>query len=226
MKRLALFVASILCLQTAQAFANCQAVLVQDRSELRFENHTLYAFSQLVSNNSSSFEEFEGGAKIPIKGVPVEFDGQFRQEAESRYLSQTNRAFSTEERVDYLSLQLSDAAISGFVDCIKAQAQGGVVLTPRNPTNDDVSIRFDWRSPPGISTETALEVEVLGGSLTEAPPANLRVGNDAFTRFITREDGKDLRVRADAGGYTDDILSALHSKDGNSHHTTYSPVAI
>ncbi|WP_299606091.1 hypothetical protein [uncultured Tateyamaria sp.] len=205
MKKIVFGVASIFFLPTAHAYANCEAVLVQDRSELRFESHTLYAFSQLVSNNSSSFEEFEGGATIPIKGVPVEFDGQFRQETESRYLSQTNRAFSAEERVDYLSLQLSDAAISGFVDCTKAEAQGGVVLTPRNPTNHDLSVRFDWRSPPGISKETALEVEVLGGRLTAEPPANLRVGNDAFTRFVTREDGQDLRVRADAGGYTDDI---------------------
>lgn len=205
MKKTVFGLASILLFPTAQAHANCEAVLVQDRSELKFESHTLYAFSQLVSNNSSSFKEFEDGATIPIKGIPVEFDRQFRQEAESRYLSQTNRAFSSEERVDYLSLQLSEAAINGFVNCIRAQAQGGIVLIPRDPTNENASVRFNWRSPPDRSTETELEVEVLGGSLTTPPPASLRVGSDSFTRFVNRDDGEDLRVRADAGGYTDDI---------------------
>lgn len=105
----------------AQGATDCNVALIQDKISFQQSEYSRLYYSYLRAQAEQSSDYFNGGATIPIKGVPVTFDAEQSKNIERSLLEQMTKVVETSVDYDLEYSFLSKAAVSAYQSCLSIQ---------------------------------------------------------------------------------------------------------
>lgn len=187
----------------------CAGSLIKDNFHGSYSSVQTLAAFRLRYGSSSSSNETNAGASIPVEGVPLGFNYQSASSAASSYFDQSSLDWSDARLKSVATQTLSEASVEAYKACIKSLASTGPRVLVYDATKTGATVSVTWFSGPGAPTETSGEVSVTGGATNSPFPNSWKTGQKV-TRTITRAESEDLRVVVNIGGSSDDqFLSRL-----------------
>jgi hypothetical protein len=184
----------------------CAAALIQDYGKLDLRKTSSLALAELYRQSRSNDQNWAVGITVPIEGIPVSGSAESAESTRESYFRQSSLDWSF-ERVESVATQtLSDNAVEAYRICKDGEHRAGPRILAYRATSEGVTVEIRWISSGGAPTrETGASIVVEGGTVDDAFPTTWETG-DRRTRFIRREPGRDIRIRADIGPETDSIF--------------------
>lgn len=209
LKRIILLYSMIFCLIAGVAAAQsdrCAAALIQDYGRLDLRQTSSLALAELYRQSRSNDQNWAAGITVPIEGIPVSGSAESAESTRESYFRQSSLDWSF-ERVESVATQtLSDNAVEAYRICKDGEHRAGPRILAYRATSEGVTVEIRWISGGGsLTRETGASIVVDGGTFDSAFPTTWETG-DRRTRFLRREAGQDIRIRADIGPETDSIF--------------------
>ncbi|WP_264772659.1 hypothetical protein [Defluviimonas salinarum] len=184
----------------------CAAALIQDHGKLDLRQTSSLALAELYRQSISNDKNWAAGVTVPIEGVPLSGSAESAESTRESFFRQSSLDWSF-ERVESVATQtLSDNAVEAYRICKDGEHRTGPRILAYRATREGVTVEIRWISGGGAPTrETGASIVVEGGTVDNAFPTTWETG-DSRTRFVRREPGRDIRIRADIGPGTDSIF--------------------
>lgn len=200
---LSIFLVSIPMTSFAQD--SCVGALIKDNFNGSYSKVQTLAAFRLRYGSSSSSNDTNAGASIPIEGMPVNFNFESASSAASNYFDQSSLEWGDARLVSVATQSLSEAAVEAYKACIKSLPSAGPRVLVYDATETGATVSVTWFSGPGAPTKTTGNVSVVGGAINSPFPKKWRTG-EKVTRTINRATSEDLRVVVNIGGSSDDLF--------------------
>lgn len=182
---------------------DCARALILDQRQLDLRQTGSLALAELYRRSIANDKEWAGSVGVEIVGIPVAGDAESAEKTRENYFSSVDIDW-TFERIESLATQeLSDNAVEAYRICKDGEHRSGPRILIYKSNSEGATVEIRWRSAGGAAT-TARNARIVvdGGVFDQAFPTTWN-NNEARTRFVRREAGKDVRISADIGPETD-----------------------
>lgn len=152
----------------AQSSMECGQALKPEQIDLKSVSLVDIAYLDMV--DETRYDQLKRdnkiGGKIPIKGVVVDFTGNFNKfrESWSTFKRLTQYSLSQSESLAYASSRLSKDSLDAFVACKRLNARGLFLFANGEPRgNGDVTLTLEWTPPGTANSPITVELSLRNG---------------------------------------------------------------
>ena len=191
----------------------CAGLLKPDLESFARDDRLVIAYLYTLDRTKFEQSKQDGSLKalFPIKGIPVEIDGDYNafQSSLEKYKQKTQFNLNKSDSIRFYSSRIPANRSADFVQCMRATSNG-LFLYAQEPADEsgNIALTIEWNPAAGLDDRIILRFVVTNGRAIGTPVA-LRRGKAAFS--VARDNpNKRLTVQVNGelpkGTYSDEFV--------------------